>query len=159
MSATLGLYSNPFMRIFSIFLVGILLASSISGWETDFERAKQRAAVEHRFILLNFSGSDWCGPCISLRRQIFESNEFKSFAEENLVLVNADFPRLKKNQLAKDQQKKNDLLADKYNQQGHFPYTVLLDAGGKIINSWDGLPKETPEEFIARVKALINAHN
>lgn len=147
------------MRNFSIILIGILLASSISGWETDFEKAKQRAAVEHGFILLNFSGSDWCGPCISLRREIFETVAFKEFAENNLVLVNADFPRLKKNQLTKDQQKKNDLLADKYNEQGHFPYTVLLDAGGNIINSWDGFPKETPEEFIAEVKASINAHN
>jgi len=147
------------MRNFSIFLVSLLCLSSISGWETDFERAKQRAAVEHRYILLNFSGSDWCGPCISLRREIFESAAFKDFAENNLVLLNADFPRLKKNQLAKDQQKKNDLLADKYNEQGHFPYTVLIDASGKVINSWDGLPKETPEEFIAQVKALVDAHN
>lgn len=137
----------------------MLCLSSIAGWETDFEKAKQRAAAENRYILLNFSGSDWCGPCISLRREIFETVAFKEFAENNLVLLNADFPRLKKNQLAKDQQKKNDLLADKYNKQGHFPYTVLLDTGGKIINSWDGLPKETPEEFIAQVKALINGRN
>jgi thioredoxin-related protein len=147
------------MRNFSIFLVGLLWAFSVSGWETDFEKAKQKAAAEHRYILLNFSGSDWCGPCINLHREIFEAAAFKEFAENNLVLVNADFPRLKKNQLAKDQQKKNDLLADKYNGQGHFPYTVLLDVSGKIINSWDDLPKETPEEFIARVKALINAQN
>jgi thioredoxin-related protein len=145
------------MRIFSFLLIGALFTSVITGWETDFDKAKQRAAAEHRLILLNFSGSDWCGPCISLRREIFESAAFKEFADNNLVLLNADFPRLKKNQLAKDQQKKNDLLADRYNQQGHFPYTVLLDAGGKIIGSWDGLPKETPGEFIAQLKALINA--
>lgn len=147
------------MRIFSILLIGVLFTSAVTGWETDFEKAKQRAATEHRFILLNFSGSDWCGPCISLRREIFESAAFKEFADNNLVLLNADFPRLKKNQLAKDQQKKNDLLADKYNRQGHFPYTILLDTDGKIIGSWDGLPKATPDEFVAQLNALINAHN
>ena len=93
--------------------------------------------------MLNFSGSDWCVPCINLRREIFESTSFKEFADNNLVLLNADFPRLKKNQLSKDQQKKNDQLADKYNPQGHFPYTLLLDAEGKVINAWDGLPKAT----------------
>jgi thioredoxin-related protein len=147
------------MRFFSIFLIGALFTSLITGWETDFEKAKQRAVTEQRSILLNFSGSDWCGPCISLRREIFESVAFLEFAGKNLVLLNADFPRLKKNQLTKEQQKKNDLLADKYNGQGHFPFTVLLDAEGKVIRSWDGLPKASPEEFIAQVKALINVRN
>jgi len=147
------------MRTFSILLFALLFTPAIAGWETDFEKAKQRSATEHRLILLNFSGSDWCGPCISLRREIFENASFNEFAENNLVLLNADFPRLKKNQLTKDQQKKNDLLADKYNPLGHFPYTVLLDAEGKVISSWDGRPKETPEKFIAQVKAIINARN
>jgi thioredoxin-related protein len=147
------------MRIFPFFLGSIFLASSIAGWETDFEKAKQKAVQEHRFILLNFSGSDWCGPCISLHREIFENSVFKNFAENNLVLLNADFPRLKKNQLSKDQQKKNDLLADKYNPQGSFPYTILLDAEGKIIHTWDGFPKATPEQFITGVKSFIDAHN
>ena len=114
---------------------------------------------EHKFILLNFSGSDWCVPCINLQREIFESPSFKEFADSNLVLLNADFPRLKKNQLSKDQQKKNDQLADKYNPQGIFPYTLLLDAGGKVIHIWDGAPKATPEEFITQVKIFVNAGN
>jgi thioredoxin-related protein len=147
------------MRFFSVFLIGALFTSVIAGWETDYEKARERAAAEHRLILLNFSGSDWCGPCISLRRGIFESAPFKEFADNNLVLLNADFPRLKKNQLTKDQQKKNDILADKYNGQGHFPYTVLMNADGKVISSWDGLPKETPGEFIAQLKVLIDAGN
>ena len=147
------------MRIFSILLIALLFTPAITGWETDFEKAKQRSVAEHRFILLNFSGSDWCGPCISLRREVFESAPFQEFAEKNLVLLNADFPRLKKNQLAPDQQKRNDVLADKYNTLGHFPYTVLLDAEGKVLGAWDGRPKGTSEEFIAQVKAIINAHN
>lgn len=84
------------MRFFPILFAGILLSSSLVGWGTDFENAKKRASEEHKLILLNFSGSDWCGPCIKLHDEIFESATFKSFADGNLILINADFPRLKK---------------------------------------------------------------
>lgn len=79
------------MRIFSL---SLLLAFFITGsdWETDIESAKHKAQDEHKFILLNFSGSDWCGPCIRMHKEIFESEEFKNYADRNLVLVNADFP-------------------------------------------------------------------
>jgi thioredoxin-related protein len=144
-------------------LTGVVLGSLffmlLGGWETDFDTAKQKAQQEHKYILLNFSGSDWCVPCINLRHEIFESPSFKEFADNNLVLLNADFPRLKKNQLSKDQQKKNDQLADKYNPQGSFPYTLLLDARGKVVHLWDGVPKATPEEFITEVKTYVNAGN
>ena len=87
---------------------------SFINWHNNFEDAKQLARKEHKHILLNFSGSDWCGPCIRLHKEIFESEPFQKFAETNLVLVNADFPRLKKNQLSSSQQKINDAIADKY---------------------------------------------
>lgn len=144
------------MRFFSILFAGILLASSI-GWDTDFENAKKKAEKEHKLILLNFSGSDWCIPCIRLHKEIFEASSFKNFADTSLVLLNADFPRLKKNKLTKDQQKKNDKLADKYNSQGIFPYTVLLNADGKIIKSWEGFPNLTAEQFAMQLKGFVNA--
>jgi len=146
------------MRLASL-VAGISLFILTSGWETDFEFAKERALKEHKFILLNFSGSDWCVPCINLRRELFDDPAFKEFSDSNLVLLNADFPRLKKNQLSKEQQKKNDHLADKYNPQGSFPYTLLLDAGGKIIHTWDGAPGETTNEFISNLKNMMNANN
>lgn len=143
------------MRLFSISIISFFLFFSAI-WETDFESAKQKAGKEHKSILLNFSGSDWCGPCIRMRKDIFESDVFKSYAEGNLVLLNADFPRLKKNQLAKDLQRKNDLLADKYNAKGIFPLTILLSADGKVLYSWDGLPDNTPEQFVSKIKGLVN---
>jgi thioredoxin-related protein len=119
--------------------------------------AQQKARQEHKLVLLNFSGSDWCGPCIRLHQEIFESAVFKNFADSNLILINADFPRKKKNQLSDEQQKKNNSLADKYNAQGSFPYTVLLDEDGKIIKTWDGFPNETAEKFTAQLKDYSNA--
>ena len=130
---------------------------SFTGWETNFDAAKQQAAKEHKLILLNFSGSDWCGPCIRLRKEIFESTAFKQVADSALVLVNADFPRAKKNQLTKELQQANDTLAEKYNEKGAFPFTLLLDADGKVLRSWDGYPKEGMDEFIAEVALLTHA--
>ena len=147
------------MRFFSFLLIGALFTCFITGWETDFEKAKQRATYGTPAYIAEFFRLGLVRPLYKPSSRDIRKCPFKEFADNSLVLLNADFPRLKKNQLTKDQQKKNDLLADKYNGQGHFPYTVLLNAGGKVISSWDGLPKETPEEFIAQLKALINANN
>jgi thioredoxin-related protein len=137
-------------------LIALFATFSITAatWKTDFSKAKDEAKQSHKMILLSFSGSDWCGPCIRLHKEIFGSEEFQKYASENLVLVNADFPRLKKNQLPKEQVKQNEALAEKYNNTGKFPYTVLLDENGKVIKQWEGLPKETPDEFVEEVSTV-----
>lgn len=144
------------MKIYIAFLAMALLCSFAPIWETNFAVAKARAQQEKKYILLNFSGSDWCGPCIRLRSEIFESDQFKQFADTTLVLLNADFPRQKKNQLSKEQQKQNNALADIYNTTGSFPYTVLLNAEGKVIRSWDGFPKEKPVVFMEEINQAIH---
>jgi thioredoxin-related protein len=126
-------------------------------WLTNMQEAKTLAHQEHRHILLNFSGSDWCGPCIVLRKEILDSPDFSTLADRALVLVNADFPRMKKNQLSKEQQALNDQLADQYNAKGQFPLTLLLTAEGKVLQQWEGNPGIKPAEFAARVKAAIDA--
>jgi thioredoxin-related protein len=128
-----------------------------TGWQTDFDKAKESAQSEHKLILLNFSGSDWCGPCIRMHKDIFEDSKFTGYANDHLVLVNADFPRLKKHELSRDQQAKNDQLADKYDKEGVFPLTVLLTADGKVLKEWKGLPPVSSEEFTSQVKAVIDA--
>lgn len=144
-------------------LLALLISSAIFTnspvWLTDFNKAKMEAADAGKNILINFSGSDWCGPCIRLHKEVFESDNFEDYAEKTLVLVNADFPRLRKNQLSSEQQKQNDALAAKYNPDGHFPYTVLLNADGKVLKSWDGYPNQTPEQFIGDMKQAMHATN
>jgi thioredoxin-related protein len=144
------------MKFTGIILLSFLMMS-FSNWETNFEKAKTIASKEHKYILLNFSGSDWCGPCIRMHKELFDNESFKQFAGEKLVMVNADFPRQKKNQLAKDLQKQNDQLADKYNSKGSFPFTAILDAKGNVLRSWDGLPKESADEFLQEVKEVTEA--
>jgi thioredoxin-related protein len=146
------------MKFLSVMLVAFSL-TLVNGWETDFEGAKKRAEKEHKFILLNFAGSDWCIPCIRLHKQIFENPSFQYYADSSLVLIKADFPRLKKNKLSKDQQKKNDKLAEKYNPQGVFPLTLLLDENGKVIKFWEGLPNLSGKQFASQISTLVNARN
>lgn len=144
------------MKFTAVILTAFLFSFTLPHWENNFEQAKQTATTEHKYILLNFSGSDWCGPCIKMHKEILESDVFTKYADEHLILVNADFPRQKKNQLTKEQQKQNDALADRYNSNGSFPLTLLLTAEGKIVKSWDGFPKETADEFTNEVKLAIN---
>ncbi len=118
---------------------------------------RQETVQTQKFVLLSFSGSDWCVPCIRMKEQIFNSEVFISYATAQLTLINADFPRLKKNQLSAEQVKKNEELADKYNKEGKFPFTLLLDANGKVLKQWDGLPPESAEAFVEELKSILNA--
>ena len=70
------------------------------GWTLDIDAALKQAKAENKKVLLLFTGSDWCGWCIKLKREVLEKNEFKKFAKKNLVLVYFDFPSKKKILLA-----------------------------------------------------------
>ena len=140
-------------------ILGVLLLSVFNygvNWNTDFEKAKAEAAQSHKLVMLNFSGSDWCGNCIRMDKQIFESSAFEKYAEENLVLVKADFPRSKRNQLSKEQTKINERLADKYNVEGEFALIIFFDENGKILKKWNGCPDETSEQFISEINAFAH---
>ena len=141
-------------------LIGLLLTGwlAANGWHYNLDEARQLAKDQHKHILLNFSGSDWCAPCILLRRQILDNPDFLLMADTSLILVNADFPRSQRNQLTAQQQAINNSMADKYNSQGKFPYTLLLKADGKVVKTWEGLPNGKPTDFALEVRTLIDTH-
>lgn len=136
----------------------LLLSLSTVQWEPNFENAKKTAKENHELILLNFSGSDWCGPCIVTRKEYFESEVFLKMASDKLVLVNADFPRKKKNKGSPEQVKRNEALAEIYNKQGVFPLTLLLNADGRVLKTWSGKPEVSPEQWTAEIKAICDAN-
>jgi len=138
------------------FLLLTFFTPTTTPWLGDINTAVDQASKEHKLIIVNFSGSDWCGPCIRLRKEILESGLFEKYAQDHLVLVRADFPRQKKNQLPADQVKRNEALADKYNPEGKFPFTLLIDEHGKVLKSWDGFPDETPEQFVSQIDDQAN---
>jgi thioredoxin-related protein len=138
------------------FIIGL---STNINWLGDFNEATTEAAKSHKYILINFSGSDWCGPCIRERKEILENEVFEKYASDHLILVRADFPRQKKNQLSKEQTKRNEALADKYNPEGKFPYTILVDEHGKVVKDWDGFPNESPANFVGQIDSFSETVN
>jgi len=140
------------MKLLFVALFGLFPVPAL--WMGNFSEAQKQAKVTHKQILINFSGSDWCGPCIRLRKEILESESFEQYAAANLLLVRADFPRQKKNQLSKEQIKLNESLAEVYNKDGKFPYTVLVDENGKVLKSWDGFPEESAQAFVSEIDKL-----
>lgn len=151
------------MKLMLLLSATLILTSSTlksgTNWLTNFEQAKSEAFQAKKYILLNFSGSDWCAPCIRLKSEIFNTEIFSDYAEQNLVLANADFPRLKKNQLDKNQMRHNEELAERYNPEGKFPLTILLNAAGKPIKQWDGMPQKTAEQFVEEIKKVLESGN
>ncbi|RZN83014.1 MAG: thioredoxin family protein [Winogradskyella sp.] len=134
----------------------ILFASTFSfsqDWKTDFTEAKTLAKENDKKIILVFSGSDWCGPCIKMDKEIWKTNKFQEYSKSNYVMLKADFPRRKKNALTEEQLNHNKLLAEKYNRYGYFPFVVVLDKNANVIGE-TGYHKTTPEAFIK----LINTY-
>ncbi len=124
-------------------------------WETDYDTALQKATKLHEPIILVFQGSDWCAPCIKLDREVWSTDTFKQYAEGHFVMLQADFPRRKKNALPAAQEAQNKALAEKYNRQGIFPFVVVLNSDGKVLGE-TGYKKSTPEEYIKHLESFIN---
>jgi len=133
----------------------ITLSLQAQNWETDFSTAKQKAADENHNILLVFSGSDWCIPCMKLEKEIWNSEAFKKDSKEHFVLLRADFPKRKAHQLSEEQQEKNNHLAEMYNKKGLFPEVVILDKDGKVLGT-TGYKNMPPQQYIAMLHSLEN---
>jgi len=135
-------------RIFLI-LISSLLVTMIpaiaAGWGDDYKAALADAAKQNKNVLLDFTGSDWCGWCIKLKKETFNQPAFKEFADKNLVLVEVDFPQGKT--LPPAVKKQNDQLQEQYQVQG-FPTLVVLNPQGKIIKQQSGYIPGGPKGFI-----------
>jgi thioredoxin-related protein len=139
-----------------LFLTAACCALSLSSaraeatWLTDFHRAQEEAKAGHKLLLLNFTGSDWCGWCMRLQAEVFSKPEFAEYARQNLVLVELDFPRAKP--LSSEVRSQNAALAEKYGIAG-FPTIVVLNADGKPIGLLGYVPGG-PSAFIEELKKL-----
>lgn len=138
-----------------LFSIGQLSLVYSQNWELDFDKALKTAQDSSKTIVLVFSGSDWCVPCIKLEKEIWDSDTFQNYAKDHFVMVRADFPRRKTNKLSKEQEGKNAKLAEKYNQNGYFPSVVILDKNGKVLGE-TGYKKLSPEKYIEHMNSFIN---
>ena len=123
-----------------------------SGWNTDFEKASAKARAEGKYMLVDFSGSDWCGWCIKLDDEVFSKETFKAYAKDNLVLMLADFPRDSSKQSA-ELKNQNKALSEKFGIRG-FPTVIILDAEGEAVAK-TGYQAGGPEAYVEHVKKLI----
>jgi thioredoxin-related protein len=111
--------------------IGLVLAEGDEPkWLTSYDEAVKVAKAEKKPILVDFTGSDWCGWCIKLKDEVFKTKEFKDWAAKNVVLLEIDFPR--KKEQAAEVKKQNQELQKKYDIKG-YPTIVFLDAEGKEL--------------------------
>jgi len=121
-------------------------------WLHDFEAAKTQAKEESKPIFINFTGSDWCGWCIKLEKEVFTKKEFQEYAKDNLVLVEIDFPE--KKEQSEDLKAQNKKLDKDFEIEG-YPTLFLLDADGKKFTDDIGYREGGPEAYVKHLKSLI----
>lgn len=119
---------------------------------TDTTQAFRAAREQSRPVLLIFSGSDWCVPCIQLEKKILSDPGFVRYADAELVLLKADFPQRKK--IAAGLRAQYDDLASRFNPDGTFPYVVLLTAAQRSLGTVPSTVR-SPADFISSIQALI----
>jgi protein disulfide-isomerase len=144
-----------FQKLLSLLCVTCLgLASGLfagEGWMTDFEAAQAKAKAENKPLLLDFTGSDWCGWCIRLDEEVFSQAAFREYAAAELVLVEIDFPR-RTDQPAK-LKAQNEALAQKYGIRG-FPTILVLSPEGELIEK-TGYRRGGPQAYVAHIKEIL----
>lgn len=126
------------------------VATDVFKWETDMEVAKKRAKDEKKEILVDFTGSDWCGWCIKLKKEVFDKPEFQEYAKKHLVMLELDFPR--KKELPAKEKEQNEKLSQEFQVEG-FPTILLLKASGKEIGR-TGYQEGGPVKYIEHLKEL-----
>ncbi len=124
-------------------------ATTPEGWSTDLEKAFVKAKAEKKSVLVEFTGSDWCPPCIAMRKNVFSKKEFVEEASKKFILVELDFPN-------GDQEvkKKNEPFAEKYKIEG-FPTVILFDAGGKEFTRFFASEHPTIEDFLKHLDTSL----
>ncbi|MFO1488189.1 MAG: thioredoxin family protein [Verrucomicrobiota bacterium] len=138
-------------KIAMALLVGLTLMTVQAAepeWLTDLPKAQAKAKAENKMVLLDFTGSDWCGWCIKFKKEALDTAEFKEYADKNLVLVEVDFPRKKPQ--STEVRKANEALSAKYKADG-FPTFVVLSKDGAEIGRQDGYASGGAKEFIAKL--------
>ena len=139
----------------SILLSCVALAgvafSSAAEWPTDYAKALAVAKAENKPVFINFTGSDWCGPCIAMHKRVFAKKEFEDYAQEHLVLLEIDYPKAKPQ--SDEVKKQNERLKSQFEiSRRGYPTIALIDAAGKIIGISTGYDDESPADIIARIE-------
>ena len=141
--------------LFSL-VVSVLFNLSNPALYNNYQDALAMAKKENKHILMIFSGSDWCRPCIKLKKSILDQQKFQDWANDNLILMHVDFPAKKRNRLPESLATQNDHLASKFNRSGVFPQLVLIDGNENLICRIE-YKDQSLEQFISDCKMHTNS--
>ena len=153
-------YVKPLIitTLFSIGINNSAVNANDTFWQINYERALATANKEKKVLMLYFAGSDWCKPCIIWKEEVFDTESFQKFANNHLVPVKLDFPRLKKNRLPEEQIKQNEALAKTFNNEGVFPLIVFVDSSGTVLEK-STYRTGGPDEFIKYTETILAKHD
>jgi thioredoxin-related protein len=141
----------PNRIILALVLALTATASHAAEWRSDYDKALVDAKASNKYVLLDFNGSDWCPPCIEMKKVAFSKPAFLTYASKNLILVDVDYPQRKK--LPDAVTKQNERLAQQYDiARSGYPTVVLLDPNGKVLGRLEGYSGETSADMIAWVE-------
>lgn len=141
-------------KIIALLITSCLLLQARAAelaWSTDVPQAVAKAKADNKLVLLDFTGSDWCGWCIKFDKEALDTKEFQDYAAKNLVLVQLDFPH--KTQQPAELKQANQALSQKYSIEG-FPTFVVLNKDGKEIGRQVGYKEGGPKAFIAEIEGF-----
>ena len=148
------------MKKIALSLIAVLSLLGASAaeleWLTNLPQAKSQAKAENKLVLMDFTGSDWCPPCKKLKKDVFLSEEFATFAKANLVLVEVDFPKTKKEieKQSAELKKANEALASKFDIES-FPTVVVLSSNGKQLSKESGYGGTSAKDFVAKLEKFV----
>ncbi len=123
-------------------------------WHTDMAAAQAESAETGKPILADFTGSDWCPPCMMLKKQVFHTAEFAQWARDNVVLMEVDFPKFKPQ--TPKLRAQNQQLQQQYQAYiNGVPTVILMDAEGRAYGALVGYDRSSPADWIKQVEAII----
>ena len=145
-------------RFRNFLLIALICAStqlSYAGdYLTNFETAKKKATTENKNLLVKFTGSDWCPPCIKLEKEVFAKKEFIEKLSKDFVIVVLDFPQ--KSKLPEELSAMNKKIAADYHVR-NYPTVILMNAQGKAFKSLIGYDGTSMEDYLASILSSLKA--
>ena len=143
------LMKSIFLTLTSLAIFTAAATAAGKDWMTDIDSAVKVAKEKNKAVLVEFTGSDWCPPCIMMDKKVFSQSSFVSKASEDFILVKIDIPRSNP-----ELSEKNSKVLNKYKVQG-VPTVILMDKEGKEFNRFTASQFPEVSKFLAHLDSQL----
>ena len=147
---------KTYPAVLALIAIALFCSSAVAsppGWTQDYAKAVEKAKTSKMNLLLDFTGSDWCGFCMALSKEVFSTPKFGAWASKNVVLVEVDFPKMS-HQSAKIK-KQNEELKAKYQPNGYPTIVIVSPDGAELAKTSGYNPGSGPEAFIQKLEGAM----